>query len=59
MVSSCALILHLRQIFGDDNGFDSDAERDLEGTAFYAIMAHQETHGESGSGSNDINNSTE
>ncbi|PIL33277.1 hypothetical protein GSI_04727 [Ganoderma sinense ZZ0214-1] len=42
-----------RQIFGDDEELDSDAERDLEGTAFYAIMAQQGMRGASGSGTND------
>ncbi|PIL24585.1 hypothetical protein GSI_12469 [Ganoderma sinense ZZ0214-1] len=42
-----------RQIFGDDNELDSDAERDLEDMAFYTIMARQEVHGASGLGTNE------
>ncbi|KAI1786451.1 hypothetical protein LXA43DRAFT_1065090 [Ganoderma leucocontextum] len=33
-----------RQIFGDENELDSDTERDLEGSAYYVIMAQQNAY---------------
>ncbi|KAI1798487.1 hypothetical protein LXA43DRAFT_875664, partial [Ganoderma leucocontextum] len=44
-----------RQVFGDDNKLDSDAEDDLQGTAFYVLMA-QKDHAKTDPDDNNNNN---
>ena len=50
---ACAHVFH-SQVFGDDDELDSDVDDDLQGTAFYLIMA-QKDHTEADQGDNNNN----